>query len=107
MGILIQEKQFLNLNERYTYNGYDDQIRNTYGGNRVVIKIALIEGINIIDNIWDIIDYQFFRYLNSIFTRSSQGMIIVYDISKDNSFEELNYFCNELNQILLLYLEIR
>ena len=81
-----------NLINRFVYNRYDDQIYHTYSSNFLNKRVTLYNEIDINTNIWDTMGRECYRSLLKIFMRYSQGIIIVYDISKKYTFKSLIYY---------------
>ena len=88
-----------NLINRFVLGRYDDQLYHTYSSNFLTKKIPLYDDINITTNIWDTVGGERYRSLLRIFMRFSQGIIIVYDISRKYTFESVRYYLDLINQI--------
>ena len=68
--------------------------------NNFVEKIFTINHKNYYLHLWDTIGQERFRLLTKIFFKNSKIVILVYDKSKRESFEELKYWNNEVNEAL-------
>ncbi|KAK8803692.1 hypothetical protein WA158_001386 [Blastocystis sp. Blastoise] len=58
-------------------------------------KILKIDGKNIRITLWDTAGQERFRTLINSYYRGAQGIILVYDVTRRDSFENLNYWLNE------------
>ena len=59
-----------------------------------------IEGKEYSINLWDTIGQEKFRNLNRIYMKGAVIFILVYDITNRRSFEELNYFKEDINNLI-------
>ena len=55
-------------------------------------KTLIIDNKKIILNIWDTISQEKYRSLSKLFYQDTQILILVYDITNEESFKELNYW---------------
>ena len=83
--------------------GYIDKLdkneSSTIGGS-YSSKEENIEGKKIIFEIWDTAGQERFRSLNSIFFRNALICIMVYDVTRDNSLNELeSYWYNSVKEV--------
>ena len=83
--------------------GYIDKLdkneSSTIGGS-YSSKEENIEGKKIIFEIWDTAGQEHFRSLNSIFFRNALICIMVYDVTRDNSLNELeSYWYNSVKEV--------
>ena len=88
-----------NLINRFVFDRYDDQIYHTYSSNFSNKRVKLYNEIDINTNIWDTMGGERYRSLLRIFLRYSQGIIIVYDISKKYTFESVRYYLDLIRDI--------
>ena len=80
-------------------NEFDDNSPSTYY-NSFVEKYFEINNKKYLLNIWDTIGQEQFRPLTRIFFKDSKIVIFVYDKSLRKSFDELNYWINEVKTLL-------
>ncbi|XP_059619528.1 ras-related protein Rab-18-B [Phlebotomus argentipes] len=59
-------------------------------------KIVNIDGVNVKLAIWDTAGQERFRTLTPSYYRDAQGAILVYDVTKKNTFQKLDLWLNEL-----------
>ncbi|XP_055695035.1 ras-related protein Rab-18-B [Lutzomyia longipalpis] len=59
-------------------------------------KIVNIDGVNVKLAIWDTAGQERFRTLTPSYYRDAQGAILVYDVTKKNTFQKLELWLNEL-----------
>jgi len=80
---------------RFTEDKYNDEQPCTIG---VDFKIKLVEynGKKINLTIWDTAGQEKFRSLTSSYYRGTQGIILVYDVSRRESFNDLQIWLNEV-----------
>lgn len=60
-------------------------------------KIIDLDGKHLNLTIWDTAGQEKFRSLTSSYYRGTQGIILVYDVSKKSSFEALNIWLKEID----------
>ena len=65
-----------------------------------VTKIIKIGGKSYTLNLWDTIGQEKFRSLTKIFIKDSKIVIFVYDITRIDSFKELNYWFKTIQEVL-------
>ena len=73
---------------RFYKDEFDDKICSTLGVNYTQKKMVISKK-NITINIWDTAGQERFRSMSRQFYKNSDIVIIVYDITKMNSFEEI------------------
>ena len=85
---------------RYTQNTFKSQRLATTGAN-IVTKTIILEDENksIKFEIWDTAGQEQYRSLAKVFYKNSAVCILVYDITRRFSFEELkNYWVDEIKE---------
>jgi len=60
------------------------------------IKTMDVNGKTIKLQIWDTAGQERFRVITSAYYRGAHGIIVVYDVTDENSFKNLNYWFNEI-----------
>lgn len=80
---------------RFTDNDFDQDQALTIGVD-FKTKIINIDGVNIKLAIWDTAGQERFRTLTPSYYRDAQGAILVYDVTKRNTFDKLESWLNEL-----------
>ena len=65
-----------------------------------VPKEFIIDGKKYLTNLWDTIGQEKFRSLTKIFIKDSKIVVFVFDITNKNSFKELNFWMNTIEEIL-------
>ncbi|KAK3825834.1 MAG: P-loop containing nucleoside triphosphate hydrolase protein [Benniella sp.] len=73
-----------------------DEITATIGVD-FKVKVIDVEGKKYKLTIWDTAGQERFRTLTSSYYRGAQGVILVYDVSKRDSFNDLQTWFNELD----------
>ena len=82
---------------RYTDNSFLNSQLYTIGIDCKIKKIKIDNKyINVL--IWDTAGQERFRNIKSHYYNNADGILLVYDISNRESFENLNYWLNEINQ---------
>ena len=81
-----------NLINRYVNNEYDNYSYHTAGASFARKTITLDNNENINCDIWDTAGSERYRSLLRIFIKNSHGIIIVYDISRKYTFDEIRYY---------------
>ena len=85
---------------RYTSNIFKSQLMSTLGGN-FVTKTEIMEDENktIKFEIWDTAGQEKYRSLAKVFYKDASVCILVYDITRKSSFEQLKeYWIKEIKE---------
>lgn len=80
---------------RFTDNDFDSDQALTIGVD-FKTKIINVDGVNIKLAIWDTAGQERFRTLTPSYYRDAQGAILVYDVTKRNTFDKLDSWLQEL-----------
>ena len=86
---------------RFINNTFENNIMSTTGASYAGKTLAIEEfgGKSIKFEIWDTAGQEKYRALTKIFYKDAQVAILVYDITRKESFEELkNYWYNQIKQ---------
>ena len=76
------------LIQQYVNNIFDPNYLTTIGGDQL-LKPYIIDGKKINLNIWDTAGQERFRSINKIFLKNSKIVILVYDITKKETYEKI------------------
>ena len=88
-----------NLITRYIYNTFDQNQVSTVSATYAKKTIKRNDGNEIILQIWDTAGQESYRGLTQLFYRNAAGIIIVYDITRKNTFEEIkNYWLKQVKE---------
>ncbi len=63
-------------------------------------KEIKIQGTKFLINIWDTADQEKYRSMTKIFLKGAKIVILVYDITERDSFNELNFWVKQVQEIL-------
>jgi small GTP-binding protein len=74
---------------RYTENTFSTVTQTTLGVD-FKTKLTAIDGVNRKIQIWDTAGQERFRTIVETFYRRAQGIILVYDVTSNDSFQSLN-----------------
>ena len=86
---------------QYTKKTFADTYLSTIGADQIIKELKLDNGLNVKLNIWDTAGQERFRSVNAIFLKGAQIVIMVYDITKRDTFEEIkNYWYNNIKNII-------
>ena len=86
---------------QYTKKTFADTYLSTIGADQIIKELKLENGLNVKLNIWDTAGQERFRSVNAIFLKGAQIVIMVYDITKRDTFEEIkNYWYNNIKNII-------
>ena len=86
---------------QYTKKTFADTYLSTIGADQIIKELKLENGLNVKLNIWDTAGQERFRSVNAIFLKGAQIVIMVYDITKRDTFEEIkNYWYNNVKNII-------
>lgn len=83
------------LLSRFTRNEFNLESKSTIGV-EFATRTVEIDGKNIKAQIWDTAGQERYRAITSAYYRGAVGALIVYDISKSQSFDSVNRWLNEL-----------
>ncbi|SCU88320.1 LANO_0D01750g1_1 [Lachancea nothofagi CBS 11611] len=86
-----------NLLSRFTTNEFNMESKSTIGVEFATRTIE-VEGKKIKAQIWDTAGQERYRAITSAYYRGAVGALIVYDISKSNSYENCNHWLTELRE---------
>lgn len=81
---------------RFTDGTFDSQIGSTIGVD-FKVKTMRFDGNNVKLAIWDTAGQERFRTLTPSYYRGAQGVILVYDVTRRESFVKLENWLNELD----------
>jgi len=84
-----------NLLSRFTRNEFNIESKSTIGV-EFATKSITIDGNIIKAQIWDTAGQERYRAITSAYYRGAVGALLVYDISKYNTFENVERWLNEL-----------
>jgi small GTP-binding protein len=86
---------------QYTKKTFADIYLSTIGADQIIKELKLDNGLNVKLNIWDTAGQERFRSVNAIFLKGAQIVIMVYDITKRDTFDEIkNYWYNNIKNII-------
>jgi small GTP-binding protein len=86
---------------QYTKKTFADTYLSTIGADQIIKELKLDNGLNVKLNIWDTAGQERFRSVNAIFLKGAQIVIMVYDITKRDTFDEIkNYWYNNIKNII-------
>jgi len=80
---------------RFTDDSFDDHIQSTIGVD-FKVKHMDIGGKRIKLTVWDTAGQERFRTLTSSYYRGAQGVVMVYDVTRRDSFENLEQWLKEV-----------
>mmetsp|Transcript_32710 Transcript_32710/g.52355 ORF Transcript_32710/g.52355 Transcript_32710/m.52355 type:complete len:208 (+) Transcript_32710:38-661(+) len=80
----------------FTSEEYDPDTRSTIGVD-LKVKIVHVRGKKIKLTIWDTAGQERFRTLTSAYYRGAQGVILVYDITRRDTFDNIREWLKEVD----------
>eukprot|EP01121_Diplochlamys_sp_Union-15-3_P000744 TRINITY_DN1061_c0_g1_i1.p1 TRINITY_DN1061_c0_g1~~TRINITY_DN1061_c0_g1_i1.p1 ORF type:complete len:213 (+),score=36.25 TRINITY_DN1061_c0_g1_i1:51-689(+) len=86
-----------NLLWRFTKNEFYEETKSTIGV-EFAVKSVGVEGKTVKAQIWDTAGQERYRAITSAYYRSAVGAMLVYDISKKDSFDNIERWLTELRQ---------
>ena len=86
-----------NLLSRFTRNEFNLESKSTIGVEFATRSVS-IEGKTIKAQIWDTAGQERYRAITSAYYRGAVGALVVYDITKDISFENVEKWLGELKE---------
>eukprot|EP00039_Didymoeca_costata_P006208 m.88291 g.88291 ORF g.88291 m.88291 type:complete len:211 (-) comp13157_c1_seq1:148-780(-) len=84
---------------RYCQNTFNDKHLTTLQAS-FLKKRMNIQGKKVVLNIWDTAGQERFHALGPIYYRESQGAVLVYDITDEDSFSKVKNWVKELRKII-------
>ena len=78
--------------QRYINNDFNPQISSTGGANFATKTMTFEDNQKIKFEIWDTAGQEKFRSLTKVFYKNASVCVLVYDITRKKSFEELEKF---------------
>jgi len=84
---------------QYVNNTFLEEYITTMNSDKVQKIIKLENGNEINIDIWDTIGQIGYRAVNKIFMKNTQIALIVYDITNQQSFDVLNEFYEQINEV--------
>ena len=82
---------------RFCKNSFNEKYINTIGGAYQQQNIVLNNGTKMKLHIWDTNGQERFRALTDLYYKDAQVAILTYDVTNEESLDNLNYWLNELN----------
>ena len=80
---------------RFTQDSFDEYLQSTIGID-FKAKTVVVDGKKVKATIWDTAGQERFRTLTGSYYRGSQGVILVYDISRAETFQNLTQWLEEV-----------
>lgn len=80
---------------RFTDDSFDEHIQSTIGVD-FKVKHLEVEGKRVKLTVWDTAGQERFRTLTSSYYRGAHGVILVYDVTRMDSFENLEQWLKEV-----------
>lgn len=80
---------------RFTDDSFDEHIQSTIGVD-FKVKHLEVQGKRVKCSIWDTAGQERFRTLTSSYYRGAHGVILVYDVTRMDSFENLEQWLREV-----------
>ncbi|KAF0682791.1 Aste57867_25090 [Aphanomyces stellatus] len=80
---------------RFTEDTFDDHLQSTIGVD-FKVKMITVDGKRIKMTIWDTAGQERFRTLTSSYYRGAQGIVLVYDVARRDTFENLDTWLQEV-----------
>ena len=86
-----------NLLSRFNLNLYDERCRNTIGVD-FVAKTLIVKGKKVKAQFWDTAGQEKYRAIGSTYYKNAHGAILVYDLTKRDSFDNIDNWLAEVRQ---------
>ena len=86
-----------NLLSRFSLNKFDDSTRNTIGVDFSAVDLN-IKGQKIKAQFWDTAGQEKYRSIASAYYKNAQGVIMVYDITRRETFQNIDNWWDELKE---------
>ena len=89
---------------RYVTNKFSDVLMSTTGASYATKKIEIDSEHKIKLQIWDTAGQEKFRSLAKIFYQNSSVAVLVYDITRRDTFEKIKEYCSSAGCRLIIFL---
>ena len=86
-----------NLLSRFVNNSFNQNSRNTIGVDFSAVDLS-INGQNIKAQFWDTAGQEKYRSIASAYYKNAQGIIITYDVTREQTFNNVISWYNELRE---------
>ena len=83
---------------RFCKNSFSDIYRNTIGGAYQTQTILLDNNVKIKLHVWDTTGDEKFKSVTNLYYRDAQVAILTYDVTKQETFDNLQYWINVLSE---------
>ena len=84
---------------RYTQNSFSATHEATVGASFSTRELKLDDGTTYLLNVWDTAGAEMFRSINKLFYRDAVICLLVYDITKKDTFDEIkDYWMEEVTK---------
>ena len=83
---------------RFCKNSFSDTYRNTIGGAYQTQTIKLDNNVKIKLHVWDTTGDEKFKSVTNLYYRDAQVAILTYDVTKQETFDNLQYWINVLSE---------
>ena len=87
----------ISIASRFCKNSFNETYINTIGGAYQQQNIILNNGTKIKFHIWDTSGQERFRTMTKLYYKDAQVAILAYDVTNEQSLDNLDYWLNELN----------
>ncbi len=98
------------LVKRFVSGHFTKDYRTSIGANLFIKELNLNSGNNVSIQVWDIAGQERWKKMRHLYYKGAHGALIVGDITRENSFEQvkefwnqdLNKYCDEIPKILIV-----
>ena len=81
---------------RFTDDSFDEHIQSTIGVDFKVKHLQQDDGTRVKLTVWDTAGQERFRTLTSSYYRGAHGVVLVYDVTRQDSFDHLEQWLREV-----------
>ena len=86
-----------NLLSRFSVNRFEENTRNTIGVDFTAVDLQILEK-SVKAQFWDTAGQEKYRSIASAYYKNAQGVIMVYDITRRDTFEHIENWWEELKE---------
>ena len=86
-----------NLLSRFAHNSFNENSRNTIGVDFQAVDLN-INGQNIKAQFWDTAGQEKYRSIAAAYYKNAQGIIITYDVTREQTFKNVQFWYDELRE---------
>ena len=85
---------------QYITNSFKEDYIMSTNQDKSIKEIKLEDGVKLTLEIWDTIGQEYYAATNKIYMKNTKIALLVYDITNQKSFDNLEKFYNQINEVV-------